>query len=122
MDELVRRGKTFRAERVPLCAMRRFAWASPETRKILKGEARSIRFLDGRGLWHQNRFRYRKGPACGACRFDPICAGLFLAGDFLQEDELSPVFEDPQVVALAVRGRAFTQDEFEGPLSPPPAV
>lgn len=105
MEFLERSGRSFRAERVPLCAMRRFPWASTETRKIVKGEARSVRFLDVRGLWHQDCFRYSKGAACGPCRFGPICAGLFLGGEFLSEGELSPVFEDPVPVVERVLGR-----------------
>ena len=50
---LHRNAKTFRAERVPLCYMRRFPWASTETRKIIKEEERSIRFLDDKGLVRQ---------------------------------------------------------------------
>ncbi|HHH28350.1 MAG TPA: radical SAM protein, partial [Polyangiaceae bacterium] len=44
---LQRQGKTFRVERVPLCYMSDFAWASTETRKIVKGEERVVHFLDG---------------------------------------------------------------------------
>ena len=41
MEYLLQTGRTFRAERVPLCYMRRFAHCSTETRKIVK-EARSV--------------------------------------------------------------------------------
>ena len=39
-------GRTFRAERVPLCFMPEFPESSTETRKIVKEEERCIRFLD----------------------------------------------------------------------------
>lgn len=41
-------GRTFRVERVPLCYMRGFEWASTETRKIVKHEERIVHFLDER--------------------------------------------------------------------------
>ncbi len=105
MDFLTRSGRSFRAERIPLCAMRRYPWASTETRKIVKGEARSIRFLDQRGLWHQKQFAYDKAPACTVCRFEPICAGIFMMGLVLQGDEISPIFADPVAVVQQVLRR-----------------
>lgn len=105
MESLHRTGRTFRAERVPLCAMRRFPWASTETRKIVKQEERCVRFLDGRGFVHQQRFLHGKGEACRACRFDPICAGLYSLARAYDERELSPVFEDPWPVVRAILRR-----------------
>ena len=95
MEYLQRTGRTFRAERVPLCYMRRFAWASTEARKIVKQEERCIKFLDWRGFIHQQEFLHGKGSACDACRFDPICAGVFSMARTYDERELSPVFDDP---------------------------
>lgn len=105
MEYLHRTGRTFRAERVPLCFMRRFAWASTETRKIVKEEERCIRFLDGKGFVHQLEFLHGKGEACDACRWDPVCAGMFSMARTFDERELSPVFEDPLPVIRAVLGR-----------------
>lgn len=105
MEYLHRTGRTFRAERVPLCFMRRFAWASTETRKIVKEEERCIRFLDGKGFVHQLEFLHGKGRACDACRWDPVCAGMFSMARTFDERELSPVFEDPLPVVRAVLGR-----------------
>ena len=105
MEYLHRTGRTFRAERVPLCFMRRFAWASTETRKIVKEEERCIRFLDGKGFVHQREFLHGKGRACDACRWDPVCAGMFSMARTFDERELSPVFEDPLPVLRAVLGR-----------------
>jgi len=105
MDYLVSTGRSFRAERVPLCYMRRFAWASTEARKIIKEEERCIRFLDFKGFIHQKEFLHGKGTACDACRFDPICAGMFSMAKTYDERELSPIFEDPTAVIAEVLGR-----------------
>jgi MoaA/NifB/PqqE/SkfB family radical SAM enzyme len=104
MEYLHRTGRTFRAERVPLCFMTRFAWASTETRKIVKEEERCIRFLDAKGFVHQTEFLHGKGKACASCRFDPICAGMFSMAKTYDESELAPVFEDPLPTIRAVLG------------------
>jgi len=95
-------GRTFRAERVPLCFMRPFAWANTECRKIIKDEERSILFLDDKGLVQQRDFLHGKGSACDACRWDTICAGLHAMLRPYDERELSPVFEDPNRIIEAV--------------------
>lgn len=105
MEYLHATGRTFRAERVPLCFMQRFAWASTETRKIIKEEERCIRFLDRKGFIRQLEFLHGKGSACDACRYDPICAGMFSMAKTYDERELSPVFEDPLPVIRRVLGR-----------------
>ena len=105
MEYLERSGRTFRAERVPLCYMRRFAWASTETRKIVKEEERCIRFLDDKGFVRQMEFLHGKADACDACRFDPICAGMFSMAKTYDERELSPVFDDPLPVIERVLER-----------------
>ncbi len=105
MDHLQRTGRTFRAERVPLCIMPRFAWASTETRKIIKEEERSVRFLDDKGLVRQREFLHDKGAACDPCCFDPICAGMYSMGRHYDESELSPIFDDPLLVVQQVLGR-----------------
>jgi MoaA/NifB/PqqE/SkfB family radical SAM enzyme len=102
MEYLHSTGRTFRAERVPLCYMPKFAWASTETRKIVKEEERCIRFLDRKGFVHQSEFLHGKGKACESCRFDPICAGMFSMDRTFDERELSPLFEDPVPVIRAV--------------------
>lgn len=105
MEYLHDTGRTFRAERVPLCYMRRFAHASTETRKIIKEEERCITFLDDKGFVHQKEFLHGKGDACAACRFDPICAGMYSMARAYDERELSPIFEDPLRVIRAVLER-----------------
>ncbi|HCH62496.1 MAG: hypothetical protein CL927_17360 [Deltaproteobacteria bacterium] len=105
MEYLHRTGRTFRAERVPLCFMTRFAWASTETRKIIKEEERCIRFLDQKGFVHQLEFLHGKGSACDACRWDSICAGMYSMAKTFDERELAPVFDDPVPVMRQVLGR-----------------
>lgn len=98
-------GRTFRVEKVPLCYMTDYAWASTETRKIVKEEERCIRFLDDKGFVRQLEFLHGKGDACTACRFDPICAGMFSMAKTFDERELAPVFDDPEPIIRAVLGR-----------------
>ena len=104
MEYLASTGRTFRAERVPLCYMRRFAAYSTETRKIIKEEERCIQFLDNKGFVRQLEFLHGKGRACDGCRFDPICAGMFSMAKTFDERELSPVFDDPLPVIREVLG------------------
>ena len=106
MEYLERTGRTFRAERVPLCFMKRFAYASTEARKIIKEEERCIRFLDRKGYVRQLEFLHGKGSACDACRWDPICAGMFSMAKSFDERELSPIFEDPKPVIQRVLGQS----------------
>ena len=105
MTYLVRTGRTFRAERVPLCFMPEFAAYSTETRKIVKEEERCIQFLDAKGFVRQQQFLHGKGEVCRACRFDPICAGMFSMAKTFDERELSPIFKDPNPVIAQILGR-----------------
>ena len=105
MEYLQATGRSFRAERVPLCFMPRFPWASTEARKIIKEEERCILFLDGKGYVRQLQFLHGKGEACAACRWDPVCAGMYSMARTFDERELSPVFEDPLPVIRTVLGR-----------------
>lgn len=103
---LDRTGRTFRVERVPLCYMTEYAWASTETRKLVKGESREVAFLDERGrkddaeLWG----RYTKAPGCAVCTLQPICAGVFAADVHDVTDELYPVFVSRERIVERVRG------------------
>ncbi|MBI3287969.1 MAG: radical SAM protein [Elusimicrobia bacterium] len=92
-------GRTFRVERVPLCFMTEFAHCSTETRKIIKGEERTVHFLDDKGSVRQTDFRHLKVPVCGICTLDEICGGLFDLGSWYDPRELAPVFvpKDPIV-------------------------
>jgi MoaA/NifB/PqqE/SkfB family radical SAM enzyme len=85
-------GRTFRVERVPLCYMTEFAWASTETRKIVKGEERIVHFLDERGMIRQTQWNHGKAAVCACCSLESICAGLFEMDRFYSSSELYPVF------------------------------
>ena len=97
-------GRTFRAERVPLCYMSEFPHRSTETRKFVKKEARSIYFLDEKGLRDQDRmsWTYGKCARCRECRLDPVCAGLYEMDVYYSSAELCPSFLSPKEVARRV--------------------
>jgi MoaA/NifB/PqqE/SkfB family radical SAM enzyme len=110
MDYLHQTGRSFRAERVPLCFMKRYAWASTETRKIVKEEERCIQFLDQKGFVHQLEFLHGKGRVCDVCNWDDICAGMFSMAKTFDERELSPIFDDYLPVVEKVLGRKSSSD------------
>lgn len=85
-------GRTFRVEKVPLCYMTEFAWASTETRKIVKGEERIVHFLDKKQTVRQTDWEHIYSDACDHCSLRPICGGLFDRGNAYDPDELYPVF------------------------------
>ena len=104
MDYLHQSGRSFRAERVPLCFITRYPWASTETRKIVKEEEQCIHSLDQKGFVHQMEFLHGKGKACSVCRWDGICAGMFSMAKSFDERELFSVFKDP--LPASVRSQA----------------
>jgi MoaA/NifB/PqqE/SkfB family radical SAM enzyme len=85
-------GRSFRVEKVPLCYMTEFAWASTETRKIVKSEERIVHFLDEKQTVRQTEWGHVYSDACGVCTLRPICGGLFDRGSAYDPAELSPVF------------------------------
>jgi MoaA/NifB/PqqE/SkfB family radical SAM enzyme len=92
MKLLHQSGRTFRVEKVPLCFMTEFAWASTETRKIVKGEERVVHFLDAKQTVRQTDWEHIYAPGCSSCTLRPICGGLFDRGNGYDPAELSPVF------------------------------
>jgi hypothetical protein len=89
---LERSGRTFRVEKVPLCFMTDFAWASTETRKIVKLEERVVHFLDEKQTVRQTDWDHLYAESCGHCTLRPICGGLFNRGDGYDPAELYPIF------------------------------
>jgi MoaA/NifB/PqqE/SkfB family radical SAM enzyme len=85
-------GRTFRVEKVPLCYMTEFAWASTETRKIVKGEERIVHFLDKKQTVRQTDWEHIYSDTCEQCALRPICGGLFDRGNAYDPAELYPVF------------------------------
>jgi MoaA/NifB/PqqE/SkfB family radical SAM enzyme len=100
LETLVKFGKTFRAERVPLCYMADFGEFSTETRKILKNEERSILFLDNREDPYrvQKNFYYKKAAQCVDCSLKDICAGLYAMDTYYDSQELIPQKIDKQII------------------------
>ncbi len=125
MEFLAATGRTFRAERVPLCYMPAFAECSTETRKIVKEEERCIRFLDRKGFVLQKQFLHGKAAACDACAYDPVCAGLYSMGYHYDPAELYPLAgnvvdvmrkvlrrePEPELVARIEARRGLRSDE-----------
>ncbi len=99
---LHRTGRTFRVEKVPLCYMTDFAWASTETRKIVKGEERVVHFLDDKQTVRQTDWGHIYAPSCAPCTLRSICGGLFDRGNGYDPAELSPVFVDRDRVVRAI--------------------
>jgi hypothetical protein len=95
-------GRTFRVEKVPLCYMTDFAWASTETRKIVKGEERIVHFLDRKQTVRQTSWEHVYAEACDACSLRTICGGLFDRGNAYDPAELSPVFVSRDAVVEAI--------------------
>lgn len=95
-------GRTFRVEKVPLCYMGEFGWASTETRKIVKGEERLVHFLDAKQTVRQTAWGHLYAPACAACRLRPICGGLFDRGAAYDPAELAAQFHDPEPIVRAI--------------------
>jgi len=69
--------RTFRVERLPLCYMRGFEWASTETRKIVKDEERIVHFLDFRESFQEFEWEHERWSECEKCDLRWICAGLY---------------------------------------------
>lgn len=90
--------KTFRVERVPLCYLADFEYASTEARKIVKKEDRTVFFLDDKGRVTQTDWFYKKTDSCRHCSLDKICAGIYSRGGFYKEEELHPVFVDQKPI------------------------
>jgi hypothetical protein len=77
MDFLESSGRTFRAEKMPLCYIRWYEWCSTETRKIVKKEERLIYFLDFREEIRETDFYHEKLPECKDCDLNTICSGIY---------------------------------------------
>lgn len=95
-------GRTFRVERLPLCYMADFAWASTETRKIVKGEERIVYFLDYKGMVRQTDFEHGKADVCKVCSLNDICAGLFAMDSHYSSGELYPLFVPKEPIVAKI--------------------
>ena len=104
LSYLHKTGRTFRVERVPLCYMTDFGWASTETRKIVKGEERVVHFLDEKQTVRQTDWEHLYAKACEPCTLRPICGGLFDRGGAYDPAELAPVFSSMDPIVLGILG------------------
>lgn len=77
MGYLESTGRSFRAEKVPLCYIRWFEYASTETRKIVKDEERIVHFLDEREMIHETEWGHEKDEACKKCDLESICSWIY---------------------------------------------
>ena len=77
---------------MPLCYLTEFAWASTETRKIVKGEERIVHFLDAKQTVRQTQWGHMYAEGCSVCTLRTICGGMFDRGDGYDPAELYPVF------------------------------
>jgi MoaA/NifB/PqqE/SkfB family radical SAM enzyme len=101
---LQKTGRTFRVERVPLCYMTDFAWASTETRKIVKGEERVVHFLDDKQTVRQTDWEHVYTASCAQCSLRDICGGLFDRGGAYDPGELAPVFVPMEPIVERIIG------------------
>jgi MoaA/NifB/PqqE/SkfB family radical SAM enzyme len=102
LDTLEQSGRTFRVEKVPLCYMVEHAWASTETRKIVKGEERVVHFLDAKGTVRQTEWDHVFAADCAVCSLRTICGGLFDGGRGYDLAELHPVFVDRDAIVARI--------------------
>ncbi|MDD2907718.1 MAG: radical SAM protein [Candidatus Gracilibacteria bacterium] len=77
MEYLQSTGRTFRAEKMPLCYIRGFEWCSTETRKIVKEEERIVHFLDFREMIRETEWEHEKLSECKNCDLNQICSGVY---------------------------------------------
>ena len=102
LRHLHRMGRTFRVEKVPLCYLGSFAWASTETRKIVKGEERIVHFLDDKQTVRQTDWGHLYADGCAVCTLRELCGGLFDRGGGYDPAELAPQFIDPDPIVRAI--------------------
>ena len=76
-EHLESTGRTFRVEKMPLCYIRWFEWASTETRKLVKDEERIVHFLDFREMIHETQWEHEKLEKCKKCDLNNICSGIY---------------------------------------------
>lgn len=87
--------KTFRIERVPLCYMSWFEWASTETRKIVKEEERIVHFLDNRETIRQEwkHWEHDKLSWCRKCSLNTICSWIYEYKKYFNTVKVYPIHD-----------------------------
>lgn len=96
MTYLYQSWRTFRVEKVPLCYLRWFEYASTETRKIVKEEERIVHFLDMRETIHETQWDHWKDPKCKGCDLNSICWGVYEREKYYHYVKVYPQSVDSQ--------------------------
>ena len=78
------------------------AWASTETRKIVKSEERVVHFLDAKGTVRQTDWDHVFAAGCAVCSLRSICGGLFDGGRGYDPAELHPVFVERDAIVARI--------------------
>ncbi len=96
MAFLTSTGRTFRAEKVPLCFIEGYEWSSTETRKIVKEEERIVHFLDERESIRQRDWEHTKLPECKDCGWNDICTGIYEYDKYYHYIKVHPKTVSPE--------------------------
>ena len=102
MDYLSSTWRTFRAEKMPLCYIEWYEWASTETRKIVKEEERIVHFLDSREQVHETDFYHEKLNECSNCDLNTICSWIYERNKFYNYVNVYPRKLDKQELNLII--------------------
>lgn len=90
MTYLTETGRTFRAEKMPLCYIPGHEWCSTETRKIVKDEERIVYFLDEREMIHEVEWGHEKLEKCKSCDLNSICSWVYEYEQFYNYVDVYP--------------------------------
>ncbi|RJO68583.1 MAG: radical SAM protein [Myxococcales bacterium] len=95
-------GRTFRIDLYPPCLLGDYAFAATETRALVKGEARTVEFLDERGSLPTNLWFFAKALKCRSCSLGPICVGVRDLDSVYSSDDLEPQQRDPSPIVARI--------------------
>lgn len=82
-------------EKLPLCYIRGFEYASTETRKIVKEEERIVHFLDFREKMYETDFHHEQTEECQSCDLRSICSGIYEKAQFFPDTNVYPQKLEP---------------------------
>ena len=91
-------GRTFRVEKMPLCYIPGFEYASTETRKIVKNEERIVYFLDFREKIHETDFFHEKLKQCSNCTLNKLCSWIYEHKKFFSHVKVYPQSHTPEQI------------------------
>ena len=92
MDYLSSIWRNFRVEKMPLCYIEWYEWASTETRKIVKSEERIVHFLDDRKIIRQfwYHWEYNKLEWCKKFDLNNLCSWIYEYNKFYNYVKVYP--------------------------------